>query len=394
MSTTEYEWLAEHGTSAAIGFAVFALSWFFLGRNEKSEMSIKDYNSQCSQWADDAKGLDAIADGCNSWEFVTENIDKKFSIPLAAVAYAQFSRLGFLEKYKINKKKFFNFFGNVYDGYRDNPYHNKLHATDILHKTYFLITNPEIYSKDYPKEGYLGDLEVIATLISAAAHDYDHQGCSNKFLAATNSDLSVLYNGRSPLEAHSAASAIRLLLTPGTDFLDGLSRTDFQYIRKLVVEMIMMTDMAYHKNIVDQTVDLAKRSRKGEGLRASKMTEADRTLILSATLHVADISNSAKQEEQCDLWVDRLMDEFWKQGDKERKLGIEVTKMPNCDKATTNVAKDQIGFMKYCLMPMYEAYEACFPKAVATPMKHLKNNCTVWAERSKTSKAAGDAASS
>ena len=75
-------------------------------------------------------------------------------------------------------------------------------------------------------------------------------------------------------------------------------------------------------------------------------------------VHCSDLSNPTKPLVLYKEWVDRLMNEFWDQGDRvsiepvtrsdslttrhfqEKEEGLEVS--PMCDRATANVEKSQV----------------------------------------------------
>lgn len=57
-------------------------------------------------------------------------------------------------------------------------------------------------------------------------------------------------------------------------------------------------------------------------------------------VHCADLSNPTKPLELYRQWTDRIMEEFFRQGDKERERGMEIS--PMCDKHTASVEKSQV----------------------------------------------------
>jgi len=57
-------------------------------------------------------------------------------------------------------------------------------------------------------------------------------------------------------------------------------------------------------------------------------------------VHCADLSNPTKSLELYRQWTDRIMDEFFHQGDRERERGMEIS--PMCDKHTASVEKSQV----------------------------------------------------
>ena len=48
------------------------------------------------------------------------------------------------------------------------------------------------------------------------------------------------------------------------------------------------------------------------------------------------------------------MGEFWNQGDLERTQGFKIS--PFCDRTTTDVNKCQMGFIRFIVSPLYEAF--------------------------------------
>ena len=84
------------------------------------------------------------------------------------------------------------------------PYHNNLHAADVLQTTHCCISQTGL--KDW-----MSDLEIFSLLFSAIIHDYNHTGTTNNFHVQSTSDLAVLYNDKSVLENHHVAAFFRSL---------------------------------------------------------------------------------------------------------------------------------------------------------------------------------------
>lgn len=59
-------------------------------------------------------------------------------------------------------------------------------------------------------------------------------------------------------------------------------------------------------------------------------------------VHCADLSNPTKTLPLYRQWTERIMEEFFRQGDKERERGMEISAM--CDKHTASVEKSQVNF--------------------------------------------------
>lgn len=57
-------------------------------------------------------------------------------------------------------------------------------------------------------------------------------------------------------------------------------------------------------------------------------------------VHCADLSNPTKPLQLYRQWTDRIMEEFFSQGDRERERGMEIS--PMCDKHNASVEKNQV----------------------------------------------------
>ena len=66
----------------------------------------------------------------------------------------------------------------------------------------------------------------------------------------------------------------------------------------------------------------------------------DRIQVLQNMVHCADLSNPTKPLEAYKLWVDRIMEEFFQQGDKEREGGLDIS--PMCDRYNATIEKSQV----------------------------------------------------
>ncbi|NXG54725.1 PDE1B phosphodiesterase, partial [Hemiprocne comata] len=77
----------------------------------------------------------------------------------------------------------------------------------------------------------------------------------------------------------------------------------------------------------------------------------DKSKMLSLLLHAADISHPTKQWAVHSRWTKALMEEFFRQGDKEAELGLPFS--PLCDRTSTLVAQSQIGFIDFIVEPTF-----------------------------------------
>jgi len=67
----------------------------------------------------------------------------------------------------------------------------------------------------------------------------------------------------------------------------------------------------------------------------------EKSKALALVLHSADISHPGKPWSIHNAWTESLMEEYFKQGEKEKELGLPCS--PLCDRDNTLVAESQIG---------------------------------------------------
>ncbi|CDQ86599.1 unnamed protein product, partial [Oncorhynchus mykiss] len=198
------------------------------------------------------------------------------------------------------------------------------------------------------------DLEILAAIFAAAIHDVDHPGVSNQFLINTNSELALMYNDESVLENHHLAVGFKLLQEDNCDIFQSLTKKQRQSLRKMVIEMVLATDMSKHMSLLAdlKTMVETKKVTSSGVLLLDNYT--DRIQVLRNMVHCADLSNPTKSLELYRQWTDRIMEEFFHQGDRERERGMEIS--PMCDKHTASVEKSQVGFIDYIVHPLWETW--------------------------------------
>jgi cAMP-specific phosphodiesterase 4 len=62
--------------------------------------------------------------------------------------------------------------------------------------------------------------------------------------------------------------------------------------------------------------------------------------VLQNMVHCADLSNPTKPLELYRRWVERIMEEFFQQGDREREAGLDIS--PMCDRYNATIEKSQV----------------------------------------------------
>ncbi|XP_034417198.1 calcium/calmodulin-dependent 3',5'-cyclic nucleotide phosphodiesterase 1A [Cyclopterus lumpus] len=254
---------------------------------------------------------------------------------LKFLVYDLLNRYDLINRFRIPVQALVQFVEALENGYskHKNPYHNLIHAADVTQTAHFLMLHTGLMH-------WLSELEILAMVFAAAIHDFEHTGTTNNFHIHTRSEVAILYNDRSVLENHHVSAAYRLMAEEDMNILVNLNKDDWRELRALVIEMVMSTDMSCHfqqiktmRNTLTQTDSL------------------DKVKVLSLMLHAADISHPAKAWPLHDRWTHSLMEEFFRQGDKEVELGLPFS--PLCDRKATMIAQSQIGFIDFIVEPTF-----------------------------------------
>uniref|UniRef100_A0A286XGG7 Phosphodiesterase n=1 Tax=Cavia porcellus TaxID=10141 RepID=A0A286XGG7_CAVPO len=267
---------------------------------------------------------------------------------LSCIMYTIFQERDLLKKFHIPVDTMVTYVLTLEDHYHsDVAYHNSLHAADVLQSTHVLLATPAL-------DAVFTDLEILAALFAAAIHDVDHPGVSNQFLINTNSELALMYNDESVLENHHLAVGFKLLQEENCDIFQNLSKRQRQSLRKMVIDMVLATDMSKHMTLLADLKTMVETKKVTSSGVLLLDNYSDRIQVLRNMVHCADLSNPTKPLELYRQWTDRIMAEFFQQGDRERERGMEIS--PMCDKHTASVEKSQVGFIDYIVHPLWETW--------------------------------------
>ncbi|XP_069623204.1 3',5'-cyclic-AMP phosphodiesterase 4A isoform X1 [Ranitomeya imitator] len=298
---------------------------------------------------DQEEPLEKELDNLNKWGLnIFRVAEYSNNRPLSCIMYTTFQERELCKTFKIPVDTLITYMMTLEDHYHaDVAYHNSLHAADVTQSTHVLLSTPAL-------DAVFTDLEILAALFAAAIHDVDHPGVSNQFLINTNSELALMYNDESVLENHHLAVGFKLLQEENCDIFQNLTKRQRQMMRKMVIDMVLATDMSKHMSLLAdlKTMVETKKVTSSGVLLLDNYT--DRIQVLRNMVHCADLSNPTKPLELYRQWTDRILEEFFRQGDKERERGMEIS--PMCDKHTASVEKSQVGFIDYIVHPLWETW--------------------------------------
>ncbi|XP_038049560.1 cAMP-specific 3',5'-cyclic phosphodiesterase 4C-like isoform X2 [Patiria miniata] len=276
--------------------------------------------------------------------------------PLTAVTFTILQERGLLKTFQIPQKTLIAYVMTLEGNYnKDVKYHNQIHAADVVQSTNYLLSAPAL-------ENVFTDIEILAALFAAAIHDVRHPGLNNQFLIASSSELAILYNDESVLENHSVAVAFKLLQLENCSLFETLTKKQLQQLRRLVIDMVLATDMSKHMSLLADLKTMVE-SKKVAGSGVLLLDNYnDRMMVLKNLVHCADLGNPTKPLDIYRKWTERVMEEFFLQGDLERQKGMEVS--PMMDRYNASVEKSQVGFIDFIVHPLWETWaDLVYPDA-------------------------------
>lgn len=212
----------------------------------------------------------------------------------------------------------------------------------------------------------------MTALFAAAVHDVDHPGVTNQYLIDSGNELALMYNDESVLENHSLAVAFKLLQEYDCNFIENLNKKQRQTLRRMTIDMVLATDMSKHMSLLADLKTMVETKKvAGNGiLLLDNYTE--RIQVLQNMLHCADLSNPTKPLDIYRQWVDKVMDEFHQQGDKERSQNLEIS--PMCDRLNANIEGSQVYFIDYIVHPLWETWADLVHPDAQRILENLEDN--------------------
>ena len=88
----------------------------------------------------------------------------------------------------------------------------------------------------------------------------------------------------------------------------------------------------------------------------------------------ADVNHPARPLETHLKWSKRCFDEFFRQGDEEKRLKIPVS--PFMDRDTTKLGGAQLGFVEFICLPVFEALDSYV--GLGEVIDTLRSNRNYW----------------
>lgn len=303
-------------------------------------------------------------------------------IGLFKVAFYVFNEFDLLQTFEICNDLFFTFLYKLREMYNEPPYHNWIHAIDVLQFFTYQI-------KTCRFDEVLTKMELLAICVAGISHDAGHEGFNNVYNVNSETPLGILFKNQSVMETFHCTVIIRIMSQQECNLFHKLTGPDLKKVWSWIISMILSTDMAHHFKLVQHANDV---------LDAGPINLANpvhRLMAMTMLMKVSDISNVCRPFEIADKWCDVLCEEFWRQGDMEKAQGLPISSPLN-ERGTGNKPKGQIGFYNFVCIPLYQAIARIFPE-LEVNLEAVKANLERWKEilaeeEAKAAAAAAEAA--
>ena len=341
------------------------------------------------------------ASDLTAWTIDPFAVAREIQSPLQSMALDCVAQWNLTDR--ISVEPFKRFVAAVEAAYLKNPYHNAIHAADVLQSTFALVSHCPSLMAEMPVS------EKIGVLVSAICHDVCHPGRSNAFLAATHDPIAIRFGNQSILEHHSIAVTFDIMKHRRCDFASTLGAEGFTQFRDFVCALILDTDMA---KTVPHLHDLETSIRSYKELchraAATKSTAppsfyasaANRRKVLGTLLHAGDISGSSKPVTIAKKWAAAVLKEMREESDEVVQGGIAGVRTMGDD-----IPRGQIFFIDTFVAPLFhvvvgdiieepmtsvlpvvettidEAGRTVCPAHLQDPLRCLANVRALWAKQ-------------
>ena len=274
-------------------------------------------------------------------------------------------------------------------------YHTFTHAMDVMIVTHALLRSGGGV--------YLSDGEAASLVLAGLGHDAMHTGVTNTFLINSKHPFLEETGTDSLQEKRSVKHMLNLMdkheiLVVREDMSPEL-QAEIIGARNLIEQSILWTDITRHKDqlkimssVVPEALGALSSARGQDGkekpigavegdlgLRgkvSSTLADDTRVLLGAFFLHAADINNPGRDWATCERWAGLVMNEFFSQGDLEKKLKLPVSML--CDRDKVKVPFAQIGFGKFVIRDLYQLLKQISPTAGSYLLNNFEENQKKW----------------
>ena len=231
----------------------------------------------------------------------------------------------------------------------------------------------------------LNDIDIISLLVAGLCHDVGHPGYNNDFQIKMMTDLTITYNDKSVLENYHISLTFQILKNENCNIFKLLTKNEFSYIRKRMIDMVLATDMSFHSRIIALMKNRVENNNIKNGENSDKIVNKnnidnlfnEQQEVLNYLIHIGDLSHSSKKFEITYKWSFLLSEEFWRQGDEEKEKGFSINFL--FERSNTDIPRNQVGFIKGIIIPSFEILVEFLPE-LSYYWEQVNTNLEKWSE--------------
>jgi len=257
--------------------------------------------------------------------------------------------LGLLKQFGIEYSTLCRWLLTVKRNYRNETvqYHNWFHAFNVTQMMFCMLLKTRLNRK-------FSSIDILGLIVACISHDLDHRGTNNSFQHKMNNPLAKLYS-TSTLERHHLNQCLLILTLRGNQILDNLTKDEYAEALAVIERSILATDLALHFRDAQALSKLATSISQCPNKLDALITEENsqsKHLMQAGMMTAADLGNATKPWEVHYHVSQLIAEEFWTQGDIERKE-FNLEPQPMFDR-TVALRDSQLDFLDNTCLPLYE----------------------------------------
>lgn len=221
--------------------------------------------------------------------------------------------------------------------YKYIPYHGFAHGFGVMHMFNLFI------SAIQNQRTVLEHNSLFICYLSCLAHDIGHKSKNNSYNIAVKSKYALRSLNHSIMEKHHIQSLFKLLKNKEMDVFKQFDIEEASSARKLIIDIILATDMLVHK----------------EHLNKFSVFEIDsdpknNLFLAEICIQAADIGNSVYSFSSYLEWARLITQEFDSQTLSESKRGIKINEFMKFSGAR-NFVDNQLGFNCFIIRHVFSS---------------------------------------
>lgn len=209
------------------------------------------------------------------------------------------------------------------------------------------------------------DMARFTLFTSALVAHVGNPGYTNEFLIKTRHPRALRYNDHAMTFNHALAYVSQQLYDPETNFMLQWEPGQSERFRSQIILSVMKLELKRH---FSELSELNTRLSTDSNFPTDSID--DRNALNGFLLRACDMSWAARPNNVFTRWSERFMDELFRQGDEEKKIGITVSTF--CDRDVTVSVKVQLARLLLIVCPFLSAFALIYEQKQWPGAKELQ----------------------